>query len=157
MKKKHLREIERINKSIPKELLDKLMVKKPMYSATRKIIENALRDAKEEIIQIPIKFKWWSIKTWGNKTQSRTVWMIDDKVIDKKRYQNLLDSGELDKTEEVVNPKIEKQINEYLDKEFAKARKLRRLPPPQRMPKLKDKSKKIYVSNTKTKNNKEEN
>lgn len=129
MKKKHILEIERINKSIPKELLDALMLKKQMFSATKEIATRAIDDP-------------------------------DVSERDKKKFKALLASGYLDKEMEVVNVDVEKQISEYLDGEFTKARKLGRLPPPQRWPKLKNKSKRLYVQsiqNTQTKNDREEN
>lgn len=116
MKKKHLKEIERIQKSIPKELLDKLIIKRPFSPIAKEIIMRALANPKE------------------------VEGIVSAEELEK--YQAMLDSGELDRTEEVSDPEIEKQIDEYYNKEFEKARKLGRLPPPQKFPKLKSKLKK---------------
>lgn len=74
---------------------------------------------------------------------------------EKIKLKAMLDSGVLDRTVGVPDPDIEKQIEAYLDAEFEKARKLGRLPPPQKASNLKSKAKKIYVSNAKTKNTEE--
>ncbi len=118
MKKKHLREIERINKSIPKHLLDNLMKKEMAFPTVKEIMTRALTDP--------------------NVSEE-----------DKAKYKMMLDSKYFDKEVEVLDESIESQINAYLDHEFEKARKLGRLPPPQKMPKLLSKSKKIYVQQSK--------
>lgn len=150
MKKKHLREIERINKTIPKELLEQLTKKELQFPAIKEVVTRAINDAVEEQVEIPIKFKWWDYRTWDRfkKRKYKTRWMVDGKIFDKPRYQALLISGELDKEIEVINHDIEKQIDDYLEKEFEKARKLGRLPPPQKTPTLITKAKKeLYANN----------
>lgn len=126
MKKKHLLEIQRINASIPKDLLDRLMVKKPMFEAMKEIATRAIDDPN-----------------------------VDEET--KKKCRILLKTGFLDTHMEVADPLVEKEISEYLDGEFAKARTLGRLPPPQRWPILKKKSKTLYVQNTLSKIEGEEN
>ncbi len=113
MKKKHLQEIERINKSIPQHLLDALIEKKPAFPTIKEIATRAIDDP--------------------NVSEE-----------DKRKFRTMLASGYLDKTIEIANASIEQQIDAYLEEEFAKARKLGRLPPPQRWPLLKNKSKKLY-------------
>ncbi len=122
MKKAHQKEIERISKSIPKEMTDRLMKKEMKYPTLKEIATRALTDPN-----------------------------VSD--IDKARYKAILLSGDLDVMIEVVDPKVEKEINDYLDGEFKKARKLGRLPPPQKTPNIYKKAKKTYGTNTKTKNN----
>jgi hypothetical protein len=146
MKKKHLKEIERINKLIPKELLDEVTMKVPSSPISREIIVKAIEDARLHDIFIPANIKWWNPFTWSNKQTYKKVWKVNDIEIDKAKYQAILDSGELDQMIEVVNPETEKKISEFLDIEFDKSRKLGYLPKVQRMPKLKAKSKKLYVS-----------
>lgn len=145
MKKKHLKEIQRINKLIPKEMLDRLMKKQPVLEVTKEIITRALQDAELKTIPLAVKLKWWNPKTWFKKYEYKTLWMVDGKIFEKEKYQAILDSGSLDVMEDVVNPETEKEINSFLEVEFEKARKLGRLPPPQKMPTLKSKSKQIYV------------
>lgn len=145
MKKKHLKEIERINKLIPKELLDQVTMKVPASPISKEIIIKALDDARPHSkLVLPIR-KFWNPFTWFAKAKYKTVWMVDDIEIDIKKYKAILDSGELDRMIEVVNPETEKKISEFLDIEFDKSRKLGYLPPVQRMPTLKSKSKKLYV------------
>lgn len=74
---------------------------------------------------------------------------------DKARFRAMLDSGMLDRKVKVVDPVIEKQIDEYMDAEFKKARELGRLPPPQKTPTLLKKARKNYVSNNTTESTKE--
>lgn len=131
MKKKHLKEIERINKSIPKELLNKLIVLDYKFPTIRDIVIKAMKNPDE-------------VEHIVSKEQL-------------EKYKAMLLSGYLDQKHEMTNPEIEKQINDYLDAEFEKARKLGRLPPPQKMPILKNKAKKLYVHDTKAENPKEEN
>lgn len=120
MKKAHLKEIERINKNIPKELTDNLIKKELAYPVLRELAMKALNDPE-------------------------VAHLVSEE--DRANYQAMLDSGYLDEMIDVVDPEIEKKIDEYLDIEFEKARKLGRLPPPQAWPKLKTKSKKNYVNN----------
>lgn len=44
MKKKHLRIIEMIQENVPKELLDKLMIKVPVAPVSEEIVKRALQD-----------------------------------------------------------------------------------------------------------------
>lgn len=97
MKKKHLRVLDDITKSIPKELIEKLTKTVPMFETLKEIATRAL---------------------------------TDDSVAesDKDRFRTMLASGYLDKTEEVIDEEIEKQINDYVEAEIEKAIKLKRLP-----------------------------
>lgn len=123
MKKKHLLEIQRINKSIPKELLDKLTTQQYKFPTLREIAMKAIANPLEVAhIVSPAQLR---------------------------KYKEMLDSGYLDQKEEVINHDVEKEIDAFLDVEFEKARKLGRLPPPQKMPKLKNKSKQNYVRENK--------
>lgn len=146
MKKKHLKEIERINKLIPKELLDEVTMKVPSSPISKEIILKALEDAKPQSVLVQPIIKLWNPFTWFKKPDWKIKYFVDNIEIDIKKYQAILDSGELDRMVEVVNPETEKKISEFLDIEFEKSRKLGYLPPVQRMPKLKTKSKKLYVS-----------
>ncbi len=119
MKKKHLREIQRINKLIPSELLAKLTKKQYKNPTIRDMVLRVLKDP-EEVSHIV-------------------------SAEDLEKYRAMQSSGFLDEMEEVVDHEVEKEIDSFLDKEFEKARKLGRLPPPQEMPKLKTKSKQIYA------------
>ena len=47
---------------------------------------------------------------------------------DKERFMSIIDSGMLQKVVDVVDPKVEKKIDEYMEKEIEKAIKLGRLP-----------------------------
>ena len=152
MKKKHLKEIERINKLIPKELLDNLTMKVPASPISKEIIVKALNDAVLTTIMTPAVIKWWNPFTWFRNETYRDSWLVNGIEIDKKKYQAMLDSGELDKMIEVVNPETEKKISEFLDIEFEKSRKLGYLPPVQKMPKLKNKINK-YVHKQKKESN----
>ena len=145
MKKKHLKEIERINKLIPKELLDNVTIKVPASPISKEIIVKALEDAMPFQKEVYPELKFWNPFTWFSKPTLKLVWMVNDIEIDKAKYQAILDSGELDRMVEVVNPETEKKISEFLDIEFEKSRKLGYLPPVQKMPSLKSKSKKLYV------------
>lgn len=113
MKKKHLQEIKRITDSIPKELLDKLMVKQQQFPTTIEIMQRALHDP-----------------------------LVSEE--DKQKFRTVLATGLLEKEVQVLDPEIEKQIDAYLNVEFEKARKLGRLPPPQKMPNIYKKSKHLY-------------
>lgn len=144
MKKKHIKEIERINKLIPKELLDNLTMKVPASPISKEIIVKALNDAELTYILTWTKFKFWNPFTWVQKPIRKWEWQVNGITIDKKKYQAILDSGELDRMVEVVNPETEKKISEFLDVEFDKSRKLGYLPPVQKMPTLKHKSKQLY-------------
>jgi len=146
MKKKHLKEIERINKLIPKELLDEVTMRVLESPIAKEIVVKTLEDAELSYILTYTKIKWWNPFTWIVKPIRKWQWRIGDIEIDKAKYQAMLDSGELDRMVEVVNPETEKKISEFLDVEFNKSRKLGYLPKVQRMPKLKTKSKKLYVS-----------
>ena len=146
MKKKHLKEIERITKLIPKELTDNLTKKVPVMPVTKEIIVKALSDAKLERIEVKKYFKWYNPFTWFAEKEYKDVWKVDGKIFDKKKYQMLVDSGELDREVEVVDEEVEKKIDNFLNIEFDKSRKLGYLPP---LPKLKEKSKKLYVKNFK--------
>ncbi len=123
MKKKHLREIQRINKLIPKEMLARLTKKQYKTPTTREMINKVLENPEE------------------------TAHIVSSK--DLAKYKAMKKSGILDEMEEVIDHEVEKEIDDFLEKEFEKARKLGRLPPPQKMPKLKNKSKKIYVESNK--------
>lgn len=123
MKKAHLREIEHISKSIPKELLNRLMKKEKVFPVSKEIMERALTDP---------------------NVSAR----------DKRRFAIVLKSGHLDMEIEVMDPEVEKEINDYLDKEFEKSRALGKLPPPQKMPNINKKAKKIYVQDIKTEDTK---
>lgn len=149
MKKKHLKEIERINKLIPKELLDQVTMKVPASPISKIIIQNALRDAQS--YEVEVEKSIWNPFNWFAKKEYKMIWKVDGIEIDKAKYQAILDSGELDRTIEVVNPETEKKISEFLDIEFEKSRKLGYLPPVQKMPTLKRKSKQIYGNISKQK------
>lgn len=153
MKKKHLKEIERINKLIPKELLDNVTMKVPASPISKEIVIKALEDAEYYEELIPKNIKWWNPLSWFGEDKYRGVWSVHGIEIDKAKYQAILDSGELDRMIEVVNPETEKKISEFLDIEFEKSRKLGYLPPVQKMPSLKSKSKKLYVSKQKEESN----
>lgn len=120
MKKKHLKEIQRISKSIPKDLLDRLMKKELVTETSLEIMRKALANPEE------------------------VAHLVSPEELAK--YKALLDSGKGNIEIEVVDPEVEKLIDEYLEREFEKSRKLGYLPPPQKMPKLKTKSKKIYAN-----------
>ena len=122
MKKKHLKEIQRISKSIPQHLLDQLTHKELQFPTLKEIVVRALSDPE-------------------------AAHLLSDE--DRVKYKAMLDSGSLDSEVEVLNHDIEAQIDKYLEGEFEKARKLGRLPPPQKMPTLKTKSKRIYVEQSK--------
>jgi hypothetical protein len=99
MKKKHLRVIEEIQSRIPKELLMQLMKTETQSPTLKKVIELALTKPDSEI------------------------------PAQKKKYlQALLDTGRLDRTVDVLDFDIEKQIDEFISEEIALAVKLGRLP-----------------------------
>lgn len=124
MKKKHLREIQRISKTIPKELLDTLM--------------------KEEYVAPEIRAM--VIDVINNPEKTKHI-VTPEKL---KQLKAMFASGELDQKQMVVDTDVEKQIDTYLNAEFEKARKLGRLPPPQKMPSLKSKVKKhVQIQTTK--------
>lgn len=129
MKKKHLREIQRINKLIPAEMLARLTTKQYKNPTIRDMVNRAL-DNPTEVAHIVSE-------------------------ADFAKYRAMKESGYLDEMEEVINHDVEKEIDTFLEQEFEKARKLGRLPPPQEMPKLKAKSKKEYVKDTKILSSKE--
>ena len=64
---------------------------------------------------------------------------------ERRKYQMILDSGYFDKTVQLVDVSIEKQISEYMDAQIAKAVEEGLLPKNIRVPTLKNKSKK-YVN-----------
>lgn len=103
--KKILRELKRISEGIPDELLKSLLKKQTIAPTAKKLIEEA--------IALP-----------------------DDQITPEKRahFQNLVDSGMLDREIEVVDPDGEKAISAYYDAEIALAIKLGRLPKIAEMP-----------------------
>ena len=123
MKKSTIRELQRISQSIPKELLDKLMVTRLKSPTVVEVVKKALAD----------------------DTVSKEK---------KEQLQHLVDSGYLNQTETVADPEIEKQIDEYMDKEIERAIKLGRIPDPKKDKDLKDFRKKIkkLQKNAKEKN-----
>lgn len=123
MKKKHLKEIQRINKLIPTELLARLTKKQYKNPTIRDMVKRVLKNP-EEVAHIV-------------------------SAEDLAKYRAMEESGYLDEMEEVIDHEVEKEIDTFLEKEFEKARKLGRLPPPQKMPTLKTKSKKNYVETNK--------
>ena len=123
MKKSTIRELQRISQSIPKELLDKLMVTRLKSPTVVEVVKRVL---------------------------------VDDTVSKEKKeqLQHIIDSGYLNQTETVADPEIEKQIDEYMDKEIERAIKLGRIPDPKKDKDLKDFRKKIkkLQKNAKEKN-----
>lgn len=111
MQKKHLRVIQEIQKRIPQELLSKLMKKEIQSPTMKKVIEHALTLPDSEV-----------------------------SPLQKRRYRAALDAGLLDREVEVIDPEIEKQIDEFMTREIDLAVKLGRLP--KEAPKLKTLTKK---------------
>lgn len=106
MRKKHLRVIQMIQEGIPKDLLMKLTKKETQAPTIKKVFELALTKPDDEV----------------SPRQKRNI-------------QAMLDSGRLDREVEVLDHEVEKQIDEYIAGEIAKAVKLGRLP--KEAPKLK--------------------
>lgn len=104
MKKAHVRILQGIQDSIPKELLDGLMKKVLAYPALKEIATRGKDDP--------------------NVSEE-----------DRNKFRIMLDSGYLDKEIEVIDPEVEKKINDFVEAEITKAKKLGRLP--KRAPKLK--------------------
>ncbi len=99
MKARHLRVLKEITDSIPRELIDNLMVKEKQFATLKQIVEVALTKPDSEV---PAK--------------------------QKERMKAALDAGYLDREIEVINTPIEKQIDEYMSKAVAQAVKDGRLP-----------------------------
>jgi hypothetical protein len=110
MKKQHLQVIREIQESIPTDLIKNLTVKEKQFSTLKEVCERGLKEP-------------------------------DDKVTprEKRRLQAMLDSGYLEKEVDVINKPVEKQIDEYMTRELARAVKEGRLP--KKAPQLKLKSK----------------
>lgn len=88
-----------IQERIPKDLLDNLMKEEVESPTLKKVFELALTKPDSEV---PAK--------------------------KKKHIRALLDSGRLDRKVMVLDPEVEKQIDEFFSKEIALAVKLGRLP-----------------------------
>lgn len=99
MRKKHLRVIQDIQRSIPRELLDKLMRKEIQAPTMIKVLQKALEQPDTEVS--PRK---------------------------KRAIRALLNSGNLDREVEVIDTEIEKVIDAFVSAEIDKAVKLGRLP-----------------------------
>ena len=110
MKKSDIREIERINRSIPKDLIAKLEVEVDTTPEMKSAFERASKD----------------------KTISADL---------RRKAKLIIDSGFWSKRHKVVDSEVEKQINEYLDVEIAKSRKLGLLSKSAKLPKLVKKAK----------------
>ena len=67
----------------------------------------------------------------------------------KEQLQHLMDSGYMNIKEKVVDPEIEKQIDEYMNKEIERAIKLGRIPDPNNDEDIKHWKKKIKKHNAK--------
>lgn len=116
MKKHHLAVLQDISRRIPVELTNKLI-------KTVKSTPSWEKDIKE------------FLETGTTKNK-----LLTDKFgKDKERLQNLFDAGLFSKTEQITDPKVEKEIDKWLDTEIDKAIKDGILPP--RKPKLKKKVK----------------
>lgn len=109
MKKKHLKVIRDIQDTIPTELLKDLTIKEKQFSTLKEVCERGLKEP-------------------------------DDVVSprEKRRLKAMLDSGYLEKEVDVINKPVEKQIEEYLEKEIKKAVDQGRLP--KKAPEMKLKS-----------------
>lgn len=127
MKKKHTLVLQNIMNSIPEEYKKKLMKEQWLTPLWKKDVEDFL----------------------AGKGKNRLL--IEKFTGKEKELQHLYDIGTFSKTEMVVNKRIEKLIDEYLDKEIKKAIKLGLLPKKEK--ELKTKTKK-YARTSKTKNNK---
>lgn len=103
--KKIMRELRRITESIPVALLDNLLKKEVIAPTIKELIEKALTLPESEV------------------TPEQ-----------RARFQNLIDSGVLDKEVEVINKDGEEAISKYIDAELALAVKLGRLPKEAPMP-----------------------
>lgn len=103
--KKVLRELRRISEGIPEELLRSMMKKEIIAPTIKQLIEQAIKSGSPEIT--PEKLQ---------------------------RFQNLLDSGILDREVEVINNDTEKLISQYYDAEIALAVKMGRLPAKAELP-----------------------
>lgn len=148
MKKKHLAEIRRISNNIPQELMDKLVRKELAFPGIKEVYEKSLTNTElvyESIVIDP--FVWWKPGTWFKEKMIRPITRPMVSEEEKARARTLLASGYLDQETEVLDHEVEKQINDWMDAEFEKARKLGRLPPPQKMPNYRKKAKKLYVQN----------
>lgn len=99
MKAKHLRELRRITESIPKELIESLMIKEDLSPTLKEILERALLEP--DTVVIPEQ---------------------------KNRFKLLLDSGLVTRQVEAIDSSVEKIIDEYLTAEIDLAVKLGRLP-----------------------------
>lgn len=98
------RELTRISRNVPEELIKNLMSKEKIAPTIKEIIGKALGPD------------------------------IEITEEQRARYQNLIDSGVLDREVEVLNPDTESAISAYYDAEIALAVKLGRLPKEAPMP-----------------------
>lgn len=99
MKKKHFAELQRISASIPQELLNALIKPEKQFATVAKVLQQGLLEPDEKV---PPK--------------------------EKQRFQEILDSGYLDKIVDVVDPTVEDAIDKWMGFEIEKAVKDGRLP-----------------------------
>jgi len=106
-----LKELQRIQNSIPKDLTDKLIVRVKPAQEVLDVYKKALLDP-------------------------------DVKEDTKRKIQLILDSGMLEKEEDMVDKSVEAKINAFIDSEIEKAVKRGVLPKGKKFRNLKDKIKK---------------
>lgn len=110
MKKRHLRVLENINKSIPASLVQGLLKTELIFPTLKQLAEAAVK---------------------SKKTPADEV----------EKYQAMLDSGYFDKTHQIVDTSVEKQIEDYIESQIKQAVADGLLPPKVNVPTLKSKSK----------------
>lgn len=107
-------ELKRIQDSIPKTYLGKLMIKQKDTKQVKEFLD-ALRRA---------------VKDKSNTPEQR------------RKAQIILDSKYLESDKEVADEKIEKKIDDYLTKQIERSVRLKRLPSKQEINRRKNKKKK---------------
>jgi len=101
MKKKHLKILQQINASIPKELTDNLMMKVDQYAETKRLIELALIDKELD----PEKRESLENLKLSGHLDSRIVDEINPEI-QQKIYQFIMDEV----TKKVKNGELPKSI-----------------------------------------------
>jgi hypothetical protein len=99
------RELKRISRNVPEELLKNLLKKEKVAPTITEVIKKAMTDPTIEIT-----------------------------AEQRQRYQNMIDSGVLDREIEVTDPDVEKAISDWYDAEIALLVKQGRLPKEAPMP-----------------------
>lgn len=86
MKKKHLKVLQEIHESIPKDLLENLINKEPIGSTIKEIMQRGMLEP-DDVVSLE----------------------------EKARFQAMIDSGYLDRDMEVADASIEQKISDILD------------------------------------------